>query len=139
MSDVTRLRPPRARKPIVMVALLAVAACAPSQASQREAALSQRWLIGAWVPEGENCASDAGMVLGADRSWASEGTIGTWRIERDRIVLTATERHDGGPPERIVPPERHVQQVESVERDAFVARQEDGTVFRWIRCPEQPG
>ena len=50
----------RMRKPIALLALLA-GACAQTPANKQSAALSESWLVGAWVPEGENCASDAGL------------------------------------------------------------------------------
>ena len=117
------------------LAMLAAAAAAQPPASPRATSISEAWLVGGWVPEGENCASDAGMILNADRSWASEGTIGTWRVVRNRLVMTATFNDDGNPRERIVPPRRYAQRIESAEQDAFVARHEDGTVLRWVRCP----
>lgn len=120
---------------IALLAAVVAAGCAQASARSGAPTLSETWLVGGWVPEGESCESDAGMILNADRTWASEGVVGTWRIARDRIIMTATERDDGGPRERIVPPERHVQRVETVEQHAFVARHDDGTVIRWVRCP----
>ena len=128
---------------IALLALLAMAACAESAANNnaststnsRAAALSEQWLVGGWVPEGESCESDAGMVFDADRSWAAEGTTGTWSIEGRTIVTVATQRDDGESGMRNIAAERSVQQVQEVSQNGFVSRLEDGTVIRWGRCP----
>ena len=130
------------RMPIALFTLLAVAACAKSAAdnnasmstNNRAAALSEQWLVGGWVPEGESCESDAGLVFDADRSWAAEGMTGTWSIEGRTIVTVATQRDDGETGMRNVAAERSVQQVQAVSRDGFVSRLEDGRVIRWGRC-----
>jgi hypothetical protein len=132
------------RMPFALPALLAVAACAESAANNntgtstnnRAPELSDRWLIGGWVPEGESCESDAGMVFDADHSWASEGTSGTWSIEGRTIVTVATQRDDGESGMQNIAAERSVQQVQEVSREGFVSRLEDGTVIRWGRCSE---
>ena len=131
----TNIRMRVLRGPIALIIGLAAAACVQAAEPDRGVALTEGWLVGSWVPEGEHCASDAGIVFERDRTWMAEGTIGTWHIERERIVTVARERDDGGPPEPITPPERSVLQVQTMAQDAFVSRLEDGTVIRWIRCP----
>lgn len=123
------------RIPIALLALLA-GACAQTPEGKSAATLSDHWLIGSWVPEGENCASDAGIIYQADRTWAAEGTIGSWRIDGDRIVTVVTQYDDGETRTRPVAPERNVQRVEVTGADGFVSRMDDGSVLGWVRCPD---
>lgn len=123
------------RRSFALLALIAATACVQAPEENRSAALSGGWLAGGWVPEGENCASDAGIIYNADRSWAAEGTIGTWAIEGDRVVTVVTRFDDGENVTRPVTPERVVQRIEVTGQDGFVARMEDGSVVRWVRCP----
>ncbi len=122
------------RMPIALVALI-VGACAQTPANNQSAALSEPWLVGSWVPEGENCASDAGIVYNADRTWVAEGTIGRWRIEGGSIVTIVTQLDDGETRTQPVAPERSVERIEVTGANGFVSRTDDGSVVRWIRCP----
>lgn len=124
------------RAPIALLCLLS-GACAQTPESNRATALSERWLAGGWVPEGENCASDAGIVYNADRTWAAEGTIGSWSLDGDRIVTLVTQYDDGENRTQPAAPERNVQQIEVTGPNGFLARMEDGSVLRWMRCPNQ--
>jgi hypothetical protein len=122
------------RMAFALLALLS-GACAQTPANNQGAALSERWLVGGWVPEGENCASDAGIVYNVDRTWAAEGTIGTWSIDGGRIVTLITQQDDGETGMRPVAPTRNVQRIEVTGADGFVSRMDDGSVLRWVRCP----
>lgn len=122
------------RLTIALLAIFPVAACAPGAGIESAATLSESWLVGSWVPVGENCASDAGMVYDADRTWHAEGTTGTWSIEADRIVTVATQQDDGVTGMRTIAPERSEQRVEAVRPNRFVSHMGDGTVLRWVRC-----
>ena len=126
------------RRTIALLLILPAAACAQGAESNQAATLSESWLVGSWVPVGESCESDAGMVYNADRTWHAEGTIGTWRIERDRIVTVVTQQEDDAAVMQNIAPGREEQRIEAVRPDGFVSHMGDGSVLRWVRCPRVP-
>lgn len=98
--------------------------------------MSVTWLAGGWVPEGERCASEAGIVYRSDGLWFADGVAGNWRIEAGRIVTWLTERwEDGRVAERLTEPERSVQRIQVTVPDSYVSRADDGSVYRMSRCP----
>jgi len=128
------------RKSAAFTLILAAAACTPSPpASVRPAALSPAWLAGGWVPQGENCASEAGIIYRSDGRWFADGAAGTWRIAGDRIVSSLTERwEDGVAVERIASPASTTERIQVTGPDSYVSRHQDGAVFRMGRCPSSP-
>jgi hypothetical protein len=122
---------------VALIPLLAAGACAHSPAARSGSALSDRWLIGAWAAEGESCASDSGISYNRDRTWIAQGAGGTWRIEGNSIVADMTEQwEDGAPRVRLPRPERRIERIETAGPNFHVSRSEDGTLIRWLRCPE---
>ena len=118
------------RKVILIVIFATLGGCALSR-SERPAALSQSWLVGGWVLEGESCDSDAGVVYGVDGKWSSYGASGTWRLDGDRILLDV--RNDEA--QELDAPLHYVEQVERLGPDEYLARRADGNVERLVRCP----
>lgn len=92
-------------------------------------------LVGGWVLEGEACASDGGVIYTGDGQWHSDGASGTWAIHGDRLVQLVTEEEDGsGRMRSLDPPERHVDTIEMLGADRFVARRTNGSERRFVRC-----
>jgi hypothetical protein len=126
------------RNPLALGLIAVVAACASTPVSfpPPSGPLSASWLAGGWVPEGESCASEAGIVYRSDGKWFAEGVAGSWRIEGSRIVTWLTERwEDGRIAERLAEPERSVQLIQVTGPDSYISRPDDGSVYRMSRCP----
>jgi hypothetical protein len=83
---------------ICSASLAMVAACSQVPRNQAPAPqeLSPQWLIGAWVPAGESCESDAGVRYSADGTWAAYDEAGTWQIRGVTLIQTVTERGING-------------------------------------------
>jgi hypothetical protein len=89
------------------------------------------WLVGAWVIDGESCASDAGVHYRADGSWEAEDVAGHWQLRDNRLVLTVTRRQA---PDTERAPSRISERIERQGADRFIARREDGSAQSFRRC-----
>jgi hypothetical protein len=115
--------------------LAMVAAC--SQVPRNQAPvpqeLSPQWLIGAWVPVGESCESDAGVRYSANGTWAAYDEAGTWQIRGVTLIQTVTERGINGAEKPFRVAERHTQRISVTGPDTYQARFKAGLV-KMRRC-----
>jgi hypothetical protein len=129
-------------RPFLLVSLLALGACVSPRATDvaREGAhappLSERWLTGGWVLEGESCESDAGIIYNRNGSWIADGAAGRWKIKDGRLETIIVEQEDdAGAMIRLDPPARTSEVIDDAAADLYQIRSENGTVRRLTRCP----
>ena len=119
---------------ISILACTLVAACTGANASV--AVGSHDWLVGYWMPAGEDCESDAGVAYSRDGSWTAYGAAGKWAIVDREIRAVVTEQwDDGGDVQTLAAPKSHVEKLSELGPDKFVSHWEDGTVVTLRRCP----
>lgn len=153
------------------LALLALAACKPQPDAARHnetanavvAKISEKTpskdqalvktLVGNWVtseqrPIGkaeDNCATDAGISLDKDGSYASLDEFGQWMVKDGVLVVTVTSRLDDSDESAeeakqvpINPPRIDKWPVEKIEGDIATMHFEGGQ-FWMFRCPAPKG
>jgi hypothetical protein len=97
---------------------------------------SPDWLVGYWIPEGESCESDAGVIYEPNGTWSAYGASGRWTLSNGAIISDVTERlEDGDEVKKLSTPQKHIEKIEALGPDKYVSRWEDGTVVRLSRCP----
>jgi hypothetical protein len=66
-------------------------------------------IVGAWVPEGESCESDAGIHFLADGKWTTLTENGSWSLLGSNFSMTTLERGEGEEniPVKVAKPEAH--------------------------------
>lgn len=103
-------------------------------ASPAAGKLAGRWLglhNGVQFPLG--CDSGEPVFYGRDGKYVTEGVIGTWRLQSDRLIETATEIAEPGEPGAIGRP--HVSRIVWKGSDRFVKTFADGRSMTFRRCP----
>jgi hypothetical protein len=119
------------RLPIAAAASLS--ACAPLD--NPAAAISAASLVGGWVPRGELCEGDAGIIYEADGRWTPYGSAGTWRIVRSTLISNVTEEwEDEQPPVRLEKPRTYVRTIEVIGPDSYRSTGGNGSVTEMTRC-----
>jgi hypothetical protein len=114
---------------LILASFAALSACGLSRPEQAITP-SKAWLVGGWVIEGQSCDSDAGIIYAADGRWTSYGASGTWRLDRNRILAEVTHDDEG-----LSRSDRsHVERIEEIGRDSYLARRDDGSSLRMRRC-----
>jgi hypothetical protein len=122
---------------LLIVGAAALAACAPPK--DPFAAISAEWLVGGWVPPGEHCEGDAGVIYEPDGTWTSYGSAGTWRIEGSKLMTRVTEEwEDEQPPVRLEKPKTYVQTIEVIGPDGYRSTAQDRSVIELTRCRDAP-
>jgi hypothetical protein len=119
---------------MALAIIIALGACGQLPRPDR-ADVSRSWLIGGWVPQGENCESDAGVRYDANGTWIAYEAAGTWRLQGSSLVSVVTEKWMDGAEVPLSAPERHVIRIELLGPDIYQSRWADGTVVRLRRCP----
>lgn len=125
---------------LTLAILVLMGACAqlPRTAAGAPFMPSARWMIGGWVPEGQSCESDAGVIYRQNGTWAAYGVSGTWRINGSTVVFLVTE-DDEDPKVSVGKPVRHSEQIKVLGPDRYQTRGDDGKVLTLRRCPQARG
>jgi hypothetical protein len=95
------------------------------------------WIVGAWVPRGEQCGGE-GWVVGEDGSYVDLEGAGRWSLAGDTLMLTELQRQAPGgelgeyAPVRNPRPTRA--QIVAHAPNAFSMRHPNGAVTQWRRC-----
>jgi hypothetical protein len=121
----------------------------PSEASRRRSAsegsqspaaesgagkLAGRWLgLHRRVRFPLGCDSGEPISYAEDGTYVSEGVIGTWRLQGDRLIETATEIAEPGEPGALGRP--YVSRIAWKGSDRFVKTFADGRSMTFRRCP----
>lgn len=94
------------------------------------------WLVGGWVPQGTECATDTGMNFYATKNWRFSGETGTWKMDGRKIIRRKTgEENDDYDIVPVNDPHEYVTTIIDAQQDAFTSRTAGGRVLKWARCP----
>lgn len=122
---------------LLIVGAASLAACAPQK--DLVPAISAAWLTGGWVPRGELCESDAGIVYEPDGTWTAYGSAGTWRILPSKLISeVAEEWEEEQAPVRLEKPRTYVRTIEVIGPDSYRFTGDDGSVTEMRRCHDTP-
>lgn len=109
--------------------------------AQNSAADDQpQWLVGSWLPVGEDnpfplaCESDARVIYEANGEFHREGGSGTWSVKEGQLTERLTTVHDPEPETRIEG-QPLVSTVERIDSDLFRSSYSNGEAVVYRRCP----
>jgi hypothetical protein len=92
-------------------------------------------IIGAWVPKGDSCESDVGILFDRQGSWSTLDESGTWELNGDKLtIVTAERRGDGEEMITLRPGERSVGTIRRPTQKEMVQHFPD-QVIDLVRCP----
>lgn len=108
----------------------------PPQDASAFHTVSEDWLIGNWVADGESCEGDGVFSLETDGRWEAELERGTWSLEGDEMTFARTgvmdEQLSGYKP--LTPPVLWTEGVAKISADAYRAVRSDGSKTVVVRC-----
>jgi hypothetical protein len=123
---------------LLLPLILMSAACSvPLMGSPKSSSHSHSWLVGGWVPKGEDCESDAGVRYDPDGKWIAYEQAGTWLLEKLTLATTTTQRWESGgvDQQKLGVPEQHTTQIEAVSSNIYRVRF-SGKVVEMRRCSQ---
>lgn len=101
------------------------------------AIVSKQWLIGGWIPAGQDCASDGGVIYNSDGTYSSWGQIGTWKLQGKTIVSIETEHMgDDGEWQKLPHPVRSTERFLMAKKDEYRTVDGDGERYHNRRCKD---
>lgn len=99
------------------------------------AIVSKKWLIGGWIPVGQDCASDGGVTYNSDGTFSVSGQVGTWKLEGATIVSIATEHMgDDGEWKVLAHPIRSTERFTTAKKDEYRTVDPEGERYHNRRC-----
>ena len=100
------------------------------------------WIVGVWLeqPTGERdllaCNSGVPVVYRRDGTFGSWEWDGVWRLDRDRLIVTATVDNEMVPPEQVPIGKPSVSRVERLGDNEMAETHSNGQRVTLLRCPQ---
>jgi hypothetical protein len=115
-----------------IIAFLGACSSLPSTSHEPQEA----WLVGGWIPFGEDCESDAGVRFLLDGSFLTYEAAGTWTLAGPTLTTVITHRWESGgdASDRPVPPEPQTERIEVTGRDSYRSRRSRDEIVEMRRC-----
>lgn len=123
-------------------ATLALAGLLGACATTGRYAPAPNWLVGTWLMLAADiehplaCASGLPIRYDRDGTYALFEELGTWRLEGDRLIETATEMTEAGDPDITGIGVPYRSRIDRRSRNEFRKTYADGAVETFRRCPE---
>lgn len=127
----------RPSQPAAAVSPKAMQSPPPPEAPDPLGIVSRQWLIGGWIPSGQNCASDGGVIYNSDGTYMSLGQVGTWKLEGTTLVTLENEHmNDDGEWEKLAHPVRSTERFTIAKQDEYRTVDDKGGRYHNLRCKD---
>ena len=124
-------------------ATLLLAGCATNLTTKAAGApTTADWLAGTWLMVEDRSEHPVGCSSGLPISYSRDGSYtlfeesGTWRLEGQRLIETATEVHDGTDPAEVALGRPQISRVERLGPNAMRKSFANGFRALFLRCPK---